>query len=414
MNRSMRSVSYAALVALLFAGCTASAPARSPDAGASSGRTSHLIPVPFVSFAEAAALDYEQKSILNPTLAAAVAMVLKHGDQDLSMLRSFSEALPERGGWATVKRGPKGTLEGLRNFIDRGVLVIVTPTTTDIAHPPGPVLDMLATMKGAKPRKLVPTSGALLPMRSLDELRGIKRSLGEMFSWESLLIHARVVVGYDDTRQVFILHDPVFGPEVEVSYEQFDRMWAPVDRWFTAVEPRSPAASLPGATRRPRSAAEIAVEEFVYGYALESLGRFDAADSVLRRAAASDSVPSALRYLLVNELAHVAWNRGRHDEALRLAEEATALAPESPSPWSLRAEIAKSSNDAEAARRRANAEAEVKRLCSDRNGLTALQTRLAQHLMLWAIGCPQPPIGGPANRPRPDGGPTRAPGARTP
>lgn len=402
MNRSRLSSTHAVLAVLLAAGCTASAPARVPDAQPSSGRTSHLIPVPFVSFAEAVRLDYEYKSILNPSYAAAVAMVLKHGGQDLALLKSFKEAVPERGGWARVERGPKGTLDGLRDFIDRGVPVIVTPTTTDVAHPPGPVLDVLASAKGVRLRKLVPTSGALLPMRSLDEFRGIKRSLGEMFSWESLLIHARVVVGYDDVRQVFILHDPVFGPGVEVSYDEFDRMWAPVDRWFMAVEPRVPASSAPNSARRPRSAAEVAVEAFVQGYALESVGRFEAADTVLRRAAAADSVPPVLRYLLVNELAHVAWNRRLPDEALRLTEEAIALAAESPSPWSLRAEIASGSSDPAAAKRRTEAEREVNRRCSDSNGLKTLQATLGQHVQLWGIGCPQRPVDA-------SGSPRRAP-----
>ncbi len=100
----------------------------------------------------------------------------------------------------------------------------------------------------------------------------------------------------------------------------------------------------------------------------------------------------------VNELAHVAWNRGRPDEALRLAEEANALALESPSPWNLRGQIAASSLDSEATKRRTEAEREVNRFCSDQNGLTALQARLGEYLQIWAIGCPQRPIDESGNR----------------
>ena len=48
---------------------------------------------------------------------------------------------------------------------------------------------------------------------------------------------ARVVIGYDDDRDVTILHDPTFGPAWEVSYQDFDDMWAPGGRTFAAVHP---------------------------------------------------------------------------------------------------------------------------------------------------------------------------------
>ena len=350
-------------------------------------RIAHTIAVPFVSSAEAWKLKYQHKDVMNPSYAASVAMILRYGGQSLSLLEDFGIALREKRGWAIVEQKEDGDIATLKSFLNRDVPVLVVPPMTPVAHPADPVFGMLAAAKKAPAPRVVMTSGALPPMWSLPDYASVKKAVG-MDHWESVLLQARVLVGYDDTRGVLIMHDPMIGPAVEISYAEFDQMWAAANRRYTAVEPRVRKAVVPDSSAfSQRNSAQIAVEKFVKAYGLIAAARFQEADDTLRTALSLESLPFEVRYLLLNELGYVAFQRGNIQEALRFADQAGAIGPESPSPWRLRLEIARAGKGSTPAQSRVAADAALKRLCADRSALEALHQSLLPYLRVFSFGC---------------------------
>ena len=53
---------------------------------------------------------------------------------------------------------------------------------------------------------------------------GIPVIVGQRLSREDTLWHYRVVHGYNDAVQEFIIDDPLLGPGLRMSYETFDRL----------------------------------------------------------------------------------------------------------------------------------------------------------------------------------------------
>ncbi|MGH7275139.1 MAG: hypothetical protein ACREIQ_11870, partial [Nitrospiria bacterium] len=181
--------------------------------------------VPYISFREAERQDYPDKNILNPSFTASLEMVLKYWGLD---------------SWADLKKkqaeGPQDWVGGLRQaaslievkrFIARGIPVMVSPAMTPFAHPPSPVMASQAVaLGGVKLKERGPYSGVLGRMVSLDSFRQIQEFLLKKYKnpdliWESLLLSNRVIIGYNDERNVITLHDPSFGPAWELSYDDF-------------------------------------------------------------------------------------------------------------------------------------------------------------------------------------------------
>lgn len=352
-----------------------------------------ILGVPFVSFADALQLDYEAKDILNPSLPAALAMVLRYWGQDPVRLASFRAALPEKEGWARVEHKERGSLADLRRLVDRGVPVVVTPTWLPDATIPGPVLEMLGVMKGVKPGERGRTSGVLPPFHVQEQVAAMRRVAPKQAHWESLLITARVVVGYDDSRRVIILHDPSFGPAHELSYADFDAMWSPAGRRYMHIESREHADALPvhpATPYRPRTPDERAAERYVRGYAQASVGKPAAAIEEFDAGLALEFTSPALRMLLLVEQGFAELALGRPDSALRRAEAASAEMPGAPLPWHLRAQVAKSQADTGAVQRRHQAELQVQRLCADQDAVNAAGTAMARWFFISYIGCGTP------------------------
>jgi tetratricopeptide (TPR) repeat protein len=154
---------------------------------------------------------------------------------------------------------------------------------------------------------------------------------------ETQTMAGRVVIGYDDSRSVVILHDPTFGPAFEMSYADFDSAWSAAGNSWAIVHPRMvgprtfPADT---STYRARTVDEQATEHFVHGYALFSLGRFEEAEKRFRRGLLLDGLDSAHHFLLLTELALVLNDEKRYDESVAAAEEAVRLMPDHELPWS--------------------------------------------------------------------------------
>jgi hypothetical protein len=154
---------------------------------------------------------------------------------------------------------------------------------------------------------------------------------------ESVLMACRVVIGYDDPRKVIILHDPSFGPAWELSYADFETMWSFWNRLYIAMYPddfarvlakRSPAPPYPA-----RTAPQHAAEEYVYGYALASVGRRNEAEARLKAGLVIPDLPSGYRHLMLLEIGRLA--AARYDTATAVAtyREARNLVPQHYRTW---------------------------------------------------------------------------------
>jgi len=296
-----------------------------------------ILGVPFISWTEAASLDYADKNIVNPSLPASEGMVLKYWGRDLTSLRRSDQTLPE---WAQ-HGGEGGSLDSLRVDVARGIPVIVCLAMTPIAHNPGPGAAAMMAMRDSVTREALErgggSSGVLGAMVALDTLHRWGQVIGVESMRESVLMACRVVIGYDDVRRVVTLHDPSFGPAWEVSYADFDAMWGFWNRFYLAMYPDNFARMLVGRLRAPPYAARTtnqhAAEDFVYGYALASVGRGSEAEARLRTALEIPGLETGYRHLILVELARLA--EARHDTANAVAayRQAGDLLPQDPLPW---------------------------------------------------------------------------------
>jgi tetratricopeptide (TPR) repeat protein len=160
---------------------------------------------------------------------------------------------------------------------------------------------------------------------------------------ETVTAAARVLVGYDDDLGVWYVHDPSFGPALEVSYTDMKLMQEPVDVrgivFFPEHYQEIVALRQSAGAYRARTPAERAAWAYVNGYANAATGELKAAEARLRDGLAIADAGKGYQFLLRYELALVTFARGNKEEALTLAEEATRLVPEHPGPWRLISDV---------------------------------------------------------------------------
>ena len=158
-----------------------------------SSSTKLILGVPFISWGEAARLEYQDKNILNPSVAASLGMVLKYWGQPLKLLKQSDKALPKGPeGWGRVESGRGKSLNDLKRFIDRGIPVIVSPAITPYAHTLSPTFFGLAQATGFKIKEKGICSGVLGRMVSLGTFRDFEAQF-KLNPWESLFQSDRVV-----------------------------------------------------------------------------------------------------------------------------------------------------------------------------------------------------------------------------
>jgi hypothetical protein len=56
--------------------------------------------------------------------------------------------------------------------------------------------------------------------------------------------HYRLVVGYDDSGQSFVLQDSLDGPDLEISYQELDELWRVYNRVYIVIYPQERVADL--------------------------------------------------------------------------------------------------------------------------------------------------------------------------
>jgi Ankyrin repeats (many copies) len=345
--------------------------------------------VPFISWNEAARLDYPDKDIINPSFPASFGMILKYWHQDLVLFKTFQHG--KSGG---LRSGKTQTINELKQFIAQGIPVLVAPAMTPVAHIISPVFMGLAAMNHLKVGGEGLYSGVLGKMLSFEAITQLEESLKLKVSRESLLFSARVVIGYDDDRKVLIMHDPSFGPAFEVSYADFEKMWtATTGRGITVYPPdfikilasRPASPPYPGPTPNQQAA-----YQFVLGYAFSSIGQLDEGEMHLKQGLAIPNIGKGYQHLLTFELALHSLHKGNVKEAITLAQNAIAILPEHHRPWQFLAQIYKKLGWEEKA---AESEKQAQALCFDRQALKHVGEALGQDFFI--VGCTGTLLGGP-------------------
>lgn len=311
----------------------------------------HLIlGVPFVAWGEAAAWNYRSKDVLNPSWPAAEGMVLGYWGQDprrvaALALESQTNILEFRKGWVVEDAKGPGSLEKLKTFLARGIPVIVIPALTPLGHPLSVTAEVdLATgrIKAPGVEPTGPYSSALGKFATLEGHRVVRDSMNYNPIREAVNLAAQVAVGYDDQRRVVMLHNPTFGPAWEISYEDLERAWAANDYAWSVSYPKSfsgkASARADRPPYRPRTPDELAVEHFIYGYALSSSGNLVGGEKRFRQGLATSGISQGHRFLLLFELALTLGEEKRFDEAVAAAEEATRVLSDHAAPWAFLAQ----------------------------------------------------------------------------
>jgi tetratricopeptide (TPR) repeat protein len=337
--------------------------------------------VPFVSWSEAADMEYPDKEVLNPSVAAALAMVGRYwGHESLvELMRDEADA------WATVENIRDASLGDLKRALRTVGPIVVTPALTPWAHPLPDSIVMLMQAGALKtPRQLRdPPTSRVLGM--LGSFRTIQRSkLPADPFLEARRMAARVVIGYDDDEETVLLHDPSFGPALEVSYAEFESMWRPAGAAYVTVLPKDPAAE-PARSSAPGLAASTdqrAVRHWVRGYALASIGEIDEAAGEYRRGLDLAGISAGCRHVLLVEMALVHREEGRNAAAIESARQAAEAVPEHYVGWMLLGNLYAESSRANAMTLAHEHTAEAERLMADDRALAVVAETLPRDLLL--------------------------------
>ena len=298
-----------------------------------------ILDVPFISWDDG---RIPTRMEMNRSDPASHGMVWEYWGRNLADI--FNDTGPsdkEINEWITgEKQG--ASINDLKPFIKRNIPVVVAPTAlTPFAHP----ADDMPVILGFGDDEQNLTSGALSGMFVTLKRFGPGFDLAGRV-YQDLYWSARVVVGYDDSQSIIILHDPTFGPYWEVGYEDFDKMWEIGGRKYFATYPPNYADILATRSRdihrEPRAPNHEASVQFVFGYALSAIGRKEQAEALLRQGLAIEGIGVGYRYLLLLELAVVRFSIGDIDEAMGLAKEASTLLPHHHASWNLLANLVRS------------------------------------------------------------------------
>lgn len=337
----------AALLATLL--CVLPASGQEPVPSPSSPPEHALISdVPYISYADAIKMDYTLRDSLNPSFPASVGMVLQYYGQSLKLLKDWDKMIPEKGGWAAADTHDARGLDELKAAIARGEPVVVMPALTPVAHPfymfeafhlglGDKAVEVLGPIEAAGSG----VCGRFAPFTTFTKFKAAVGPNGPNLMHESATIACRVLIGYDDTRRVVVLHDPFFGPAREMGYDDFERMWGANTHQCITFAPRKGQDKRPskGAPYRALTPDEQASYPYLVGYALVNTGRAMEAMEMLQKAAAVPGISTGRKHVILLELGCAQHELGRHVEALATLEKASFLVPESPVCWTAIAHV---------------------------------------------------------------------------
>jgi hypothetical protein len=202
----------------------------------------------------------------------------------------------------------------------------VSPATTPDAQRLYVVPKICAAMKELAYTPSRPVSGSLgemVPLSALDQLRqgGCDAGLND-----SVYVAAKLVIGYDDERRVLTMHDPSLGPDLEIGYDDFERMWKATGARYWSQHPRELPPVAPGRVEsvRARTTDDDAAVALFQAYGLEVSGDYAAAGNLLGQALGLAGLGAGRRHLLRLELAITLNETGHGAQAIEALREANA------------------------------------------------------------------------------------------
>jgi len=271
--------------------------------------------VGFVGFGEVAGSSYPERNVVNPALIAALQMEYGYWGRDVV---AEMKARSSQDARFREVDGKKGSVGDLKAAIDRGLPVYTRVATTSRAHVLYPVLKLCAMFNKIELAGPALASGSLGEMIPLAEIRKLRKADCTAGLDDSVISRPRIVIGYDDERQVLTVHDPSLGPSLEVKYADFEQAWSALGGQYSYPEPKDPAlrpvaAPAPARARTPDDDAAVALFE---GYGLEVAGDPAAAVEELRRGLAIPQVSPGREHLLRLELGVALHASGRTEEAV--------------------------------------------------------------------------------------------------
>jgi tetratricopeptide (TPR) repeat protein len=200
----------------------------------------------------------------------------------------------------------------------------------------------------------------------------------------------RLVIGYDDERNVLVLHDPTFGPAFEMSYDDFMLTWDVLGRRYAGSYPPDYAKVLakrgPGKPYRRRTPQEEAAFHYVYGYALNATGRSKEGAEKFRKGLANPRIGRGYQHLLELELAYALAAQGNAQGAIDAALAATELVPQDPIPWRLLDYLYARSPYPEAAVKAEQARSKANKLAADEGAAAKLSWVLPRDFWVMTLG----------------------------
>jgi hypothetical protein len=332
--------------------------------------------VPYVSWHEAAKVAIDSGPVYrNPSILATQAMLRAYWTIDQSDQAPDTTLLACCTTTGELRVDSATSFDVLKPLLASGRPVVVDLALTADGHVFSPNL-VFGRKLGLGPKVKWPEGvassmlGAVMPLWVVDSFRAALSGFSPVY--ETLIAARRIVIGYDETRRVVIVHDPSFGPAVEIPQDDFDRMWAAATRRYRTLE----VSDADSVTRRRASAApyrgrtteERAAQLWVQGTVRATLAMAPEAEQSLRAALALPGLGPGYEHLVQLDLGAVLIQQKRYGEAIIALQRAAALVPENPRGWELLADAAGAAGNEELADEAAG-KATKTRQVSDRAGL---------------------------------------------
>lgn len=375
--------------------CAAQAVAQVETIGATSGSDESGLPdkhyiegVPFVSWDEAAGYDYPNRDILNPSCTAAIQMMWRYWGVPIDPSTGWPSQEVPVAAYETIENA---TLDDIKRYIARDVPAQVFPALTAYAH------YVHHTVAGVTKfseefdavEQTGPTSGMLYAMASIDAfMNAVSQGYPLDAINDSILLSSRLIVGYNDKREMMIIHDPTFGPDWEISYDDFRQMWKFDGNDFMVMQiedadgklSRQPAEI----AHPPRTADHDAAFALFNGYSLAAINRLDEAEAELRRALDLDGISERYAHMVRLELGSLLGKTGRPDEAIRLLRESIEIFPDHWRAWGELGNVYRDNGDKQSIRKAKKAYDEMNMLCTEESE-RKVASELGQNF--FVIGC---------------------------
>ncbi len=273
--------------------------------------------VPFVGYHKVRDAEFPDSNIVNPSLTAVLQMMYAYWGEDFIESAQRNVEVKDFTG-----SGDKhAALDDLKAMLANGLPVSVTPATTPEAHRLYLTPKLCGQFKPVAYTSPQPASGALgemVPLRAVEQLRDGSCGVGLN---DSVILASKLLVGYDDAREIFIMHDPSLGPDLELGYADFERMWRATEASYFAAHPAEvptvPAGRV--AEVRARTPDDEAAVALFRAYGLEVAGDYTRAEQLLREALRLEGLDAGRRHLLQIELAVSLNEMGHCTEAIEAA-----------------------------------------------------------------------------------------------